>query len=414
MSGALAARHAEKELDKGRIEKTRVKRYWPGKAPEWAEDDDTVAVAREVVRTDVAAPVIVRKYDDPRLQRLAASRVDRDEAIEKHREIRAAEIVRRQEESASEAEDEGESSEEEEEIDAEEHERKRQLIRQRLLEQRQEEELLQQEEEEEEEEEEESEYESESDDDAGGRRLIKPVFVPKTERDTIAEREELEREEAAAREKEKQRLEERKLETRQMVIERIALDERAAQGAQEGPKGEDEVNTDDDLDDEAEYEAWKARELRRIQRDREEREAYEKEQEEREKLKNMTEEERAAWERANPKVVAKAPKKKWKFLQKYWHRGAYFQDDPDDPRGTTGRDGIFLRDYSGPTGEDKFDKSILPKVMQVRNFGRSGRTKWTHLVAEDTTDFATAMAPKPTGKRATDPQEFAKPKKFKR
>ncbi len=38
------------------------------------------------------------------------------------------------------------------------------------------------------------------------------------------------------------------------------------------------------------------------------------------------------------------------------------------------------RDVSAPTLEDRFDKTVLPKVMQVKNFGRSGRTKYTHLV----------------------------------
>ena len=48
---------------------------------------------QERVRTEVAAPVIVKRADDPRLRRLAG--VDREEAVAERRQIRSAEIVRR-------------------------------------------------------------------------------------------------------------------------------------------------------------------------------------------------------------------------------------------------------------------------------------------------------------------------------
>jgi microfibrillar-associated protein 1 len=95
MSGVRAARTAEAEQEKSRVAATKVKRYWPGKAPDWADGDDAPAPG-DALRTDVAAPVIVRRADDPRLARLQQTRgVDREEAIQRHREIRAAEIVRR-------------------------------------------------------------------------------------------------------------------------------------------------------------------------------------------------------------------------------------------------------------------------------------------------------------------------------
>lgn len=58
----------------------------------------------------------------------------------------------------------------------------------------------------------------------------------------------------------------------------------------------------------------------------------------------------------------RGPKKSWKFLQKYWHKGAFFQDEGDAGKDAVGGDNIFGRDYSAPTGDDKMDKTVLPKV----------------------------------------------------
>lgn len=147
MAGALAARHTDKELEKGRVEKTTVKRYWPGRAPAWVESQQQDAVpadealAQQVQRTAISAPVVVKKVADPRLARLAQRQVDRDEAVEEHRQIRAAEVVRRRhqqqsssdEEESSEEEDEEEQQEQqpEAEVDEEELQQRRDALKER-------------------------------------------------------------------------------------------------------------------------------------------------------------------------------------------------------------------------------------------------------------------------------------------
>ncbi len=165
--GALAARPTEQEQDKGRVDQTRVKRYWAGKAPEWASAEQQIqelqlggaeAAGREVVRTEVAAPVIVQRKADPRLARLAATRSeDLERMREEHREIRAAEVVRRRRRSEEDEQpsseepeqrrrqDEEEEEEEEEqqpqqqaqqqeqEEDEEEADRRRQAVRERCV-----------------------------------------------------------------------------------------------------------------------------------------------------------------------------------------------------------------------------------------------------------------------------------------
>ena len=50
-----------------------------------------------------------------------------------------------------------------------------------------------------------------------------------------------------------------------------------------------------------------------------------KEREELERIRNMTEDERQSWLKSNPRVVTNQQTKgKYKFLQKYFHRGVFY------------------------------------------------------------------------------------------
>ena len=87
-----------------------------------------------------------------------------------------------------------------------------------------------------------------------------------------------------------------------------------------------DVDDTDGVDPEGEFEAWRLRELARIKRDKEAALARELEREEIERRRALPEEQRLKedLERAEQSRKEK-PKGKQKFLQKYWHKGAFHQ-----------------------------------------------------------------------------------------
>ena len=83
---------------------------------------------------------------------------------------------------------------------------------------------------------------------------------------------------------------------------------------------------------------------------------------------------------------------KGKFMQRFYHRGAYYMDetewDETDVRHKAAEYALAA------TGDDKIDKSQLPEVMQVKNFGFARQnTKYKGLANEDTTDRSLRVAP---------------------
>jgi len=436
--------------DKGEIsmQKVKVQRYISGKKPEYAvnfssdEDSDGQDFVRpkppkrerEILykkessdsssdSEEAASPrgreetqTEEMDTDDPRIRRLLEARLrekedqesDEDEEarrerLRRRRRVQEPQIVEEMKiededmdtkddimRAESEEEDSEDSdSDDDDEMDEDTVSRRRELMRQRALARAQmgmkQEELLAKEEERSggsDDDEETSEEETESEEEEQEARL-KPVFVRAKDRLTIQEREQEEIKAKHAEREAARSAEERRRQSVRMVEDEVRRTTMAEKKADGDTVGLDDINTDDE-NDEVEYETWKVRELKRLKRDREEREAFVKEQQELERFRNLTEDEKRAEMKANPKQITnKAVKGKYKFMQKYYHRGAFYLDDDED---------VFRRDVSHATLEDKFDKTVLPKVMQVKNFGRSGRTKYTHLVDQDTTAFDAAWS----------------------
>jgi microfibrillar-associated protein 1 len=158
---------------------------------------------------------------------------------------------------------------------------------------------------------------------------------------------------------------------------------------EEKEKETPDIEDTDGLDPDGEFEAWRLRELSRIKRDKEEAAAREREREEIERRRALPEAQRLKEDLEHAKASRDAkPKGQQKFLQKYWHKGAFHQDE----------EVLKKHDYTEAT-ESTVDVSILPKVMQVRDFGKRSRTKYTHLVDQDTTR-ATGRPPGSTSNKA--------------
>lgn len=145
----------------------------------------------------------------------------------------------------------------------------------------------------------------------------------------------------------------------------------------------DKVDDTDGLDPENEYAAWKLRELKRVKREREIIEVAEKEREEIERRRNLSQGDREAEDRdfLEKQKEEREGKGKMGYMQKYFHKGAFFQDDAKEQ-------GLDRRDIMGSRyADDVTNRELLPQYMQIRDMtrlGRKGRTKYKDLKTEDT------------------------------
>ena len=238
-----------------------------------------------------------------------------------------------------------------------------------------------------------SEADSDSEDESGGEESISENEVPKLLRPTFIKKDQ--RKESGITEDSKNEAEmwaeeeaRRKAKADAMIQEQLERDAAArAAGKKDWDDDElqevEQVDDTDDLDPETERAAWKLRELKRVKREREAIEVAEKEREEIERRRNLTIEEREAEDKEflEGQKEEREGKGKMGYMQKYFHKGAFFQDDE-------AAEALANRDIMGSRyADDVTNRELLPQYMQIRDMtklGRKSRTKYKDLKTEDT------------------------------
>ena len=255
-------------------------------------------------------------------------------------------------------------------------------------------------EEEEEEEEESSEEESSSEDEAPRRMLIRPTFIKKDKRNTTQESagQTQAQAQADAEAEEAKRAAQRKEKADMLIRDQLEKEAIARSTANRAWDDDELVEADDEeaiddtdgLDPDAELAAWKLRELKRVKREREAIEETEKEREEIERRRNLIAEERDREDRefiAKQKEDRDATRGQTGFMQRYFHKGAFFRGDLE-------AEGLDRRELMGARFEDDVNRDTLPQYMQVRDMtklGKKGRTRYRDLKTEDTGRFGDGL-----------------------
>ena len=175
-----------------------------------------------------------------------------------------------------------------------------------------------------------SEYESGSEySDEDETQIMKPVFVPKEKRITIIEAEEKALQDEQNILLKKAQGIERANQTRMLVADSIRKNDALHEIKDDDNNSDAGLPDDtDNIDEEMEFEEWKVREIIRLKRDAEEREAVMIEKADLLRRRNMTDEERMIEDKKDGKFKDEDfEKPKWNFMQKYFHKGAFYMDE---------------------------------------------------------------------------------------
>ena len=242
----------------------------------------------------------------------------------------------------------------------------------------------------------ESEYtsasESSSEEEAPRPSIVRPRFIPKSQRNKQAQ-------EGSAAESGAERPlspDSRRIAAANALVEEQLKKDLAARatvkkhwesesdhGADNDSDAPSDVDTTDGLDPEAEEAAWRLRELKRVRRTRDAIEERERELAEVERRRNLTYDERAAEDDAHiaKQRAEKDGRGKMAYMHRYFHSGVYYREEG-------AASGLLQRNIMGAhIADDMHDRSLLPEYLQRRDMttlGRKGGSKYKDMKSEDT------------------------------
>lgn len=213
-------------------------------------------------------------------------------------------------------------------------------------------------------------------------KLLRPVFVRKADRTIVPV---LGTSDEASRAADAVR---RQATTDALLQEKLERDAAARAAGRKDwdddePGADELVDDTDGLDEALERAQWEARELARLQRGRAALEARETELAELERRRALRPEERAEEDARHVEMqkLEKDAKGKMNELQRYHHKGAFYQDEAKEQ-------GLLDRDLMGARYADQRRATeALPEYLRVRDvtkIGRKSRTRYKDLKSEDT------------------------------
>jgi microfibrillar-associated protein 1 len=326
MSGARQWGGDAREKDrKGRVDVSKVKRYRPGQAPEWMNGESDSDPDREDSES------LLPLHSGASVSRRVNIAVEKRQPKQRGRRVVTPAVVSRSDHTTRPQEGKQPSQETTKAREARhgearmptvDMEAKRMALRQKLLEEQRAKSASPSSDEDDSE----DDYTTESSDTGGDSEPIaRPIFVRKDNRRTLDEREAIEREQLEKLEQEKIRAARQAQETRKIAAAKVAEELAQEAAARMGPKGAEDVVTDDEEDPEGDYNKWKERELGRLRRVLEEALRAEEEEKEKSAWKSMSDGEKERYISRKTKQAKIEARERSKQGPK--RVGAFFQEE---------------------------------------------------------------------------------------